>query len=77
MNAMHTNVMLDVKQTLSRELGDEVASELGAMHGVNRAWVSPRTRRLVLVDYDPALTDSQRILGACVRHGFDARLVGM
>jgi hypothetical protein len=31
----------------------------------------------VLVDFDPKLTDTQRILGTVVRRGFDARLVGM
>ena len=47
------------------------------MQGVSRAWVSPWARRLVLVDDDPKVIDSRRILGAVVRHGFDARLVGM
>jgi hypothetical protein len=31
----------------------------------------------MLVDYDPKVTDSQRILGTVVRRGFDARLIGM
>ncbi len=44
---------------------------------LSRAWASPRARRLMLVDYDPALTDAQTILRACMRHRADARLVGM
>jgi len=69
--------MVDVKQVLSRQYGDALVTALGRMQGVSRAWVSPRARRLVLVDYDPKVTDSQRILGTAVRRGFDARLVGM
>jgi len=77
MQATQVNVMVDVKQVLSGQSSDELLSELGGMQGVSRAWVSPRARRLVLVDYDPKVINSQRILGAVVRHGFDARLVGM
>ncbi len=77
MQATQVNIMVDVKQVLSRKSSDELISELGGMQGVSRAWVSPRARRLVLVDYDPKVTDSQRILGTVVRRGFDARLVGM
>jgi hypothetical protein len=77
MQATQANIVVDVKQVLSRQYSDELVSELGGMQGVSRAWVSPRARRLVLVDYDPKVTDSQRILRIAVRRGFDARLVGM
>ena len=42
-----------------------------------RARASLRSNRLVLVDYDPEIIDSQKILGAVVRRGYDARLIGM
>jgi copper chaperone CopZ len=77
MHASKANVMVDVKQVLGRESSDELITELGGIPGVSRASVSSRAPRLVLVDYDPDVTDSQRILGAVVRHGIDARLVGM
>jgi hypothetical protein len=77
MQATQVNVVVDLKQAISRERGDELLSELGGMQGVSRAWVSPRSTRMVLVDYDPKLTDSRRVLGTVARHGFDARLVGM
>jgi predicted O-methyltransferase YrrM len=77
MPATQVNIVVDVKQKLSRQSGDELVSELGGLQGVSRAWVSPRAPRLVLVDYDPKQTDTQRILGTVVRRGFDARLVGM
>ena len=77
MQASPTNIMVDGRNTLSREFGIELVGELAGLKGVSRAWVSPRTSRIVLVDYDPTVTDSQRILGTVVRCGFDARLVGM
>jgi hypothetical protein len=77
MQATQVNIVVDVKQDLSRQSGDELVSELGGMQGVSRAWVSPQARRLVLVDFDPKQTDTQSILGTVVRRGFDARLVGM
>jgi hypothetical protein len=77
MQANSTNIMVDVKKALSPEYGVELVSELVGLRGVSRAWVSPRTSRILMVDYDPTITDSRRILGTIVRHGFDARLVGM
>lgn len=71
------NILVDVKQALSHQSGDALVRELGELRGVNRARVSTWTPRLVLVDFDPAQTDTQRILGTVVRRGFDARLVGM
>lgn len=71
------NIMVDVKQALNGESGEALVEELGGLRGVSQARVSAWTPRLVLVDFDPMLTDTQRILGTVVRRGFDARLVGM
>jgi hypothetical protein len=75
MNA--TNIVMDVHQALNRQSGDELVRKLGCTRGASRAWVSPCAPRLVLVDYDPQQTDTQKILGTIVRQGFNARLVGM
>jgi hypothetical protein len=77
MQANPVNVVVDIRQTINRERGEQLSSALGAMRGVSRAWVSPRNSRMLLVDYDPALIDSRQVLGTVARHGFDARLVGM
>jgi copper chaperone CopZ len=77
MQTSQANVVVDLKQVISRKHGDELESELGGIRGVSRVQVSPRARRLVLVDYDPETVNSQKILGTVVRHGFDARLIGM
>ena len=77
MQTSQANVVVDLKQVLSRKRGDELESELNGIEGVARARVSARSSRLVLVDYDPEIVNSQKILGAVVRRGYDARLIGM
>ncbi len=77
MQTNQANVVVDLKQAISRKRGDELEGEIGGIRGVSRARVSSRARRLVLVDYDPATVNSQKILGTVVRRGFDARLIGM
>jgi hypothetical protein len=71
------NIVVDLKQIPSRKHVGELERELGMLSGVSRARASARARRLVLVDYDPTVTDSQQILGAVGRRGWDARLIGM
>lgn len=77
MKTSQVNIVVDVRQALSPQSGDELVSELGSLQGVSRAWVSPRTSRLLLVDFDAKQIDTQHVLHAVVRRGFDARLVGM
>jgi len=73
----NVNVVVDVKQSLSREQGGALAGELGGIPGVHRAQVSTHAPRLVLVDYNPAQINAKHILGSVVRRGYDARLIGM
>ena len=77
MQTNQANVVVDLRRAPSGKRIGELESELGGMKGVTRAQVSASARRLVLVDYDPQTTNSQKILGAVVRHGFDARLIGI
>lgn len=77
MRTPQVNIVVDVRQALSPQSGDELVSALGGLHGVSRAWMSPRTSRLLLVDFDADQTDTQHILHTVVHRGFDARLVGM
>jgi hypothetical protein len=77
MQTNKANVVVDLKRTPNRDRITELESELDGMKGVTRAQAGSRSSRLVLVDYDPEVIDSQKILGAVVRQGFDARLIGM
>jgi len=77
MQTNQANVVVDLRQMLDEKCIGELESELRGIDGVTRAQVSPTARRLLLVDYNPETINSQKILGAVVRHGFDARLIGM
>jgi copper chaperone CopZ len=77
MQTKKANVVVDLKHTQTRDRIDELECELDGINGVSRVQASSRTSRLVLVDYDPKIIDSREILGAVVRHGYDARLIGM
>jgi copper chaperone CopZ len=76
MQTKKTNVVVDLRHTPTRDRIDELKSELEGINGVSRAQTSSRSGRLVLVDYEPAIIDSQKILGAVVRRGYDASLIG-
>jgi hypothetical protein len=75
MQTKKANVVVDLKRTPSPDRIDELQCELDGINGVSRAQTS--SSRLVLVDYDPEIIDSQKLLGAVVRGGYDARLIGM
>jgi hypothetical protein len=77
MDAIRTNVIIDLKRVASAAQCGELVGDLEKLRGVSRAWPSPRTARMVLVDYDAGATDARHILGAVVAHAFDARIVGI
>ena len=77
MKAANVNVVMDVKQSLNAKQYNTLAGVLGDISGVIRTDLSARTSRLVLVDYNPAQVSAKHILGSVVRHGYDARLIGM
>ncbi|MBI4998843.1 MAG: heavy-metal-associated domain-containing protein [Rhodocyclales bacterium] len=77
MTRNHANVMVDLRQVPTGNGRSELECELGGLAGVSQARISARAGRLVLVDYDPKAISSRQILGAVVRRGYDARLVGM
>jgi copper chaperone CopZ len=77
MQANKASVVMDLKHTPTRDRIVELECELDGINGVTRAQTSSRSSRLVFVDYDPEIIDSQKILGAVMRRGYDARLIGM
>jgi len=77
MQTNQANVVVDLKRTPNRDRIGELETELDGIEGISRAHASSRSSRLMLVDYDPKVIDSQQILGAVVRRGYDARLIGM
>lgn len=54
-----------------------IEKTIAAQPGVDRARLSPKIERMLLVDYDPAATSAQHILDAVQNRGVSARLVGI
>jgi hypothetical protein len=77
MNTRNTNVIDYVKQTLRQGQTREISDTIGALHGVANAHNSRRTERIIFVDYDPGIIDSQHILQSVRDQGVTARLVGV
>jgi hypothetical protein len=74
MNIRYTNVIVHVSGSF--DTGQRAGLEQ-SLPGVGRAVVSPWAERLVLVDYDPLITDSRHILETVRDRGLAAQLVGM
>lgn len=77
MQSHPTNIVIDLRKSLSTERSGTLIRQLGEVQGVNRAWEGKRSHRLLLVDYDPDITSALRILGAIDQQGFRARLIGI
>jgi ethanolamine ammonia-lyase small subunit len=77
MKTCHANVIVYIKEPLNPEQNHRVRASVNALHGVLHAGSSSRTEAVVCVDYDPAVTSSQRILNRVTEQGYSARLVGM
>jgi ethanolamine ammonia-lyase small subunit len=77
MNNQYSDVIVHLSGTMAPEIYTEVQQAVAARHGVGRVSVSPRTDRLILVDYDPAAISSQSILRVVHGCGINAQLVGM
>ena len=67
----------DVIVHLSGTMVPGICAELAACPGVGRVSTSPRSDRLILVDYDPVAISSQSILKTVRGRGMNAQLVGM
>jgi hypothetical protein len=77
MSAPYTNVIIHLSEPIDSTKRTEIEQAVAAQPGVDRAAVSPKVDRLILVDYDPFATSAQRILASVRRRGVNARLIGM
>lgn len=77
MTTKYANVIVHVSGTFGAGERAGVEQAVAAQPGVGRAAVSPKTERMILVDYDPFETSAQRILETVRGRGVTAQLVGM
>ena len=71
------DISLHIDENLSAEQRGMVEESLRALDGVVSVHNSDKTPHLVVVEYDPSVMDSQRILNRVTAQGAHAQLVGL
>ncbi|MGF1643993.1 MAG: heavy-metal-associated domain-containing protein [Thiotrichales bacterium] len=74
---MSADIVVHIDETLDDQRLHDLERALIADAGVISACVHENRRHLLVVDYDPALISSQRILRSVQHHGVHAALVGL
>lgn len=69
------DVMIYIKRTLIESDRLLLDIRLRAVEGIIAPWFAPRLRNIVVVYYNPELTNSSEVLATVKRLGYDARVV--
>ncbi len=77
MSAPYTNVIVHLSEPIDSTKRTEIEQAIAAQPGVDHAAGSPKVDRIILVDYDPVVTNAQQILASVQSRGVGARLIGM
>jgi hypothetical protein len=77
MSTRYTNVIVHLSGPIDPTKRTEIEQAVAAEPGVGRAGTSPTFERLILIDYDPVVTNAQYILASVRSRGVGARLIGM
>ncbi len=71
------DVTIHIDETIDSEQRTGIADRLRATNGVMAASSHESQPHLMVVEYDPAIIDSQQILDAVLATGVHAQLIGM
>jgi len=71
------DLTLHIDENLSAEQRVTIEESLRALEGVVSVHNSDKTPHLTIIEYDPAVMDSQRILKRVTDQGAHAELVGL
>lgn len=77
MRSQYSDVIVHLPGSVAPRLRAEVEHAVAARAGVGRVSVSPKTDRMILVDYDPTAVNARSILSTVRSLGIHAKLVGM
>ncbi len=77
MSKTHADVQVHIDQTLDHDRLAVVTKAIAAVDGVISAEGHDAKPHLVIVTYDSAVVDSQRILAAAKAQGVSAELIGL
>ena len=72
-----TDVILHIDEDLDNEQRETIEDSLRALDGVVSVHNSDKTPHLTIVEYDPAVMDSQKILKRVTDQGAHAELAGL
>jgi hypothetical protein len=72
-----TDVILHIDEDLDNEQRETIEDSLRALDGVVSVHNSDKTPHLTIVQYDPAVMDSQKILKRVTNQGAHAELAGL
>ena len=71
------DVTLHIDENLSAEQRGTIEESLRALDGVVSIHNSDKTPHLIIIEYNPAVMDSQRILKRVTDQNANAKLVGL
>ena len=71
------DVTLHIDENLSAEQRETIEESLRALDGVVSVHNSEKTAHLTIVEYNPAVMESQKILKRVTDQGVHAKLVGL
>jgi hypothetical protein len=71
------DVTIHVDETIAAEKREAIQEKLRSLDGVMAAASRDRTPHLIVVEYNPDLIDSHKILDTVIDSGVHAELIGM
>jgi hypothetical protein len=77
MNAGYSDVVVHLPKALDAEARQRLARALKSARGVTRAQANPRTRQLMVINYDPQIISALGVLRTVRAQGIGAKLIGM
>jgi len=77
MKTVKSNILIDLHKVVPEEKQDLLINAISQETGVSKVTVSPRTSRLMFVDYDKSEVTPQVIRSFLMGCGYNASLIGM
>jgi hypothetical protein len=77
MKTVNSNILIDLHKVVPEEKQDLLINAISKETGVGKVTVSPRTSRLMFVDYNKAEVTPQVIRSFLMGCGYNVSLIGM
>ncbi|KPK55868.1 MAG: ATP-binding protein [Thiotrichales bacterium SG8_50] len=77
METKMVDVTLHIDETLSADARDSLRDDYLGSNGIMAADYQSEHPHLMVIEYDPDVTDSQTLLALAKQHGIHAELIGL